>query len=99
MARFDHHLHTDRHSPDSVLDPLELIDRAREVGLDGIVITEHDYQWEREELAELSASAEGLTILSGAEVSAREGHFLVYGLPDLEETPPGIPLRDLLRTV
>jgi predicted metal-dependent phosphoesterase TrpH len=99
MPRFDHHIHTSRHSPDSCLDPLELIERAREVGLDGIVITEHDYQWHRDELAELSARAHGLTILSGAEISAREGHFLVYGLPDLEETPAGITLSDLIEVV
>ncbi len=99
MPRFDHHLHTDRHSPDSVMDPYDLVERAREVGLDGVVITEHDYQWGRDELEELSARAGGLTVLSGAEVSAFEGHFLVYGLPDLEETPPGVPLRDLLKTV
>ena len=46
MAKFDHHVHTSRHSPDSVIDPLDLLERAREVGLDGVVITEHDYQWE-----------------------------------------------------
>lgn len=99
MRKFDHHVHTSRHSPDSVIDPLVLIERAREVGLDGVVITEHDYQWDPEELAELAARAVGLTVLAGVEVSAREGHFLVYGLPDLDETPPGVELADLLRTV
>ena len=46
MPKFDHHLHTSRHSPDSVIDPCALIERARAVGLDGVVITEHDYQWD-----------------------------------------------------
>ena len=46
MAKFDHHLHTSRHSPDSIISPLVLIERARAVGLDGVVITDHDYQWE-----------------------------------------------------
>ena len=99
MAKFDHHLHTDRHSPDSIIDPLELIARAREIGLDGVVITEHDHQWEREELSELAEAAGGLKVFSGAEVSAREGHFLVYGLPDLEEAPPGVTLRELIEVV
>jgi hypothetical protein len=99
MAKFDHHVHTARHSPDSVIDPLVLLDRAKRVGLDGVVITEHDYQWEAGELAELAthADAMGLRVFSGVEVSAREGHFLVYGLPDPFEAPPGIALRDLLR--
>jgi predicted metal-dependent phosphoesterase TrpH len=99
MARFDHHLHTVRHSPDSRIDPLRLIVHARKIGLDGLVITEHDYQWEAEELADLAARANGLKVFSGAEISAREGHFLVYGLPDLDEVPPGVALRDLLRVV
>src|SRR5262249_18531030 len=101
MARIDHHLHTSRHSPDSVIDPGELIARAREVGLDGVVITEHDYQWEAGELAELAARAAGfgVKVFSGAEVSALEGHFLVYGLPDLREAPPGVALGYLLEVV
>ncbi len=99
MPKFDHHLHTARHSPDSSIDPLALLERARAVGLDGVVITEHDFQWPAEELAELAARADDLCVFSGAEISVREGHFLVYGLPDLAETPPGIALGDLLQVV
>lgn len=97
--KIDHHLHTSRHSPDSVLDPEELIRRAREVGLDGVVITEHDYQWRADELAELAGRADGLVVLSGAEISAIEGHFLCYGLPHLGDVEPGIPLAELLKVV
>jgi predicted metal-dependent phosphoesterase TrpH len=99
MAKFDHHLHTARHSPDSTIDPLVLIERAHACGLDGVVITEHDFQWPADELAELAAKAGGLRIFSGAEVSAREGHFLVYGLPDLDEVPAGVTLTELLQVV
>jgi len=28
-----------------VIDPFHLLERIRETGLDGVVITEHDYQW------------------------------------------------------
>ncbi len=94
--RFDHHLHTAKHSPDSNIDPWELIDHARAIGLDGVVITEHDYQWEADELADLAARAAPLRVFSGAEVSALEGHFLVYGLPSLDEVFPGIALAELL---
>ena len=99
MAKIDHHVHTSRHSPDSDIDPAELIQRGREVGLDAVVITEHDYQWTAAELAELNARSDGLVVLAGAEISAMEGHFLVYGLPDLAEVPPGVSLRDLLAVV
>jgi predicted metal-dependent phosphoesterase TrpH len=97
--KFDHHLHTARHSPDSSIDPYELVERARQVGLDGVVITEHDYQWEHAELAELAARATPLRVFSGAEISAREGHFLVYGLATLDDVEPGIALAELLRVV
>ncbi len=97
--KFDHHLHTARHSPDSVIDPLEMIRHALAIGLDGLVITEHDYQWEPEELAELAGRAAPLRVFSGAEISAREGHFLVYGLPSLAEVPPGVELAELIRVV
>jgi predicted metal-dependent phosphoesterase TrpH len=99
MMKFDHHLHTVRHSPDSSIDPLELVEHAREIGLDGLVITEHDFQWDDEELAELAGRAAPLRVFSGAEISAREGHFLVYGLPSLEQVPVGIELADLLHVV
>jgi hypothetical protein len=101
MMKIDHHLHTSRHSPDSVIDPFELIERASAVGLDGVVITEHDYQWNSDELAALAARARpyGVKVFSGAEISAREGHFLVYGLPNLSAARPGIMLADLLETV
>lgn len=97
--KFDHHLHTSRHSPDSVMDPVAMLERAREIGLDGVVITEHDHQWEPDELAELAAQAGGLKVFSGVEVSAREGHFLVYGLPDLADVGPGIRVGELLKVV
>jgi predicted metal-dependent phosphoesterase TrpH len=97
--KIDHHLHTSRHSPDSTIDPLALVECARGIGLDGLVITEHDYQWENDELALLSARAAPLRVFTGAEISALEGHFLVYGLPALDQVFPGIPVADLVRVV
>ena len=97
--KIDHHIHTSRHSPDSSIDPFRLVERASSIGLDAVVITEHDYQWQPDELAELAARAGSLRVLSGAEISAREGHFLVYGLPSLEDVPPGIQVKDLIEVV
>lgn len=96
MPKFDHHLHSARHSPDSVISTAGLIAGARAAGLDGLVITDHDHQWEPNELADLARQADGLVILSGAEISAREGHFLVYGLPSLDEVPVGVSLAEIL---
>jgi predicted metal-dependent phosphoesterase TrpH len=97
--KIDHHLHTRRHSPDSLIDPLELVSQARRIGLDGLVITEHDYLWQADELGELAAQAAPLRVFAGAEISAREGHFLVYGLDSLEEVPPGVSVAELLKVV
>jgi predicted metal-dependent phosphoesterase TrpH len=99
MAKIDHHVHTTRHSPDSDIRPEQLIASAKAAGLDAVVITEHDHQWDTEELAELARQAGDLVVLAGAEISAREGHFLVYGLPNLDAVPVGVPLSDLLAEV
>lgn len=96
MAKVDHHVHTSRHSPDSDIDPEDLIVEARIAGLDAVVITEHDHQWDADELADLNARAGDLVVLSGAEISTRQGHFLVYGLPDLREAPAGIDVGALI---
>ena len=73
LAKIDHHIHTIKHSPDSEIDPILLVKRAREIGLDGVVITEHDYQWGSDELAELAAHAAPLLVFSGAEISCARG--------------------------
>lgn len=99
MFRIDHHIHTSRYSPDSDIDPFELLDRARAAGLQGIAITEHDCLWPEDELDELRARAEGLVVMGGVEISAYEGHFLVYGLTRLDEVGPGVSLARLLQVV
>lgn len=97
--KIDHHVHTSKHSPDSDIHPSELIVSARNAGLDGVVITEHDYQWQADELAELQEEAGDLLVLSGVEVSTREAHMLVYGLPDLKDVRAGVKLKRLIEVV
>src|SRR5439155_6313336 len=99
MMKFDLHMHTTRHSPDSEMDPFALVRQARKVGLDGVVITEHDWLWTEPELAELRAAAPGLIVLAGVEVTAAEGHFLTYGVKDPFAIPKGIGSADLCREV
>ena len=97
--KFDLHMHTSRHSPDSQMEPLDLVRRAKELGLDGVVITEHDWLWTKAELEELRAAAPGLVVLAGIEVSAREGHFLAYGVLDPFALPRGIGVNALCQEV
>jgi predicted metal-dependent phosphoesterase TrpH len=79
---FDTHLHTKRHSGCSELDEHRLIARAVKAGLDGVIITEHHYQWPEEELQALrdAADAPGFVLLSGFEYTSRQGDILIYGL-------------------
>ena len=97
--KFDLHLHTSRHSPDSIMAPQLMVRRAREIGLDGVVITEHDWLWTEEELDELRALGPGLVVLAGIEVSTRQGHFLAYGVTDPFALPHGIGVAELCREV
>jgi predicted metal-dependent phosphoesterase TrpH len=97
--KFDLHLHTNRHSPDSEIEPFALLERARQVGLDGLVITEHDWLWTEDELDELRARAPDLVVLAGVEVSARQGHFLAYGVRNPFAVPRGIDVAELCREV
>ena len=82
-VRLDIHLHTQRHSGDAVLDEFQLVTEGIRAGLDGVVITEHHYQWPEAELADLrekTVAPPGFLILSGFEYSSRAGDILVYGL-------------------
>jgi predicted metal-dependent phosphoesterase TrpH len=97
--KFDLHMHTTRHSPDSEMDPFDLVHRALELGLDGVVITEHDWLWTEAELEELRAAAPGLVVLAGVEVSSEQGHFLAYGVGDPFAIPRGITVMELCRRV
>jgi predicted metal-dependent phosphoesterase TrpH len=97
--KFDLHMHTCRHSPDAETDPFDLVKAAISAGLDGIVITEHDFLWPEEELAELRAAAPGLVILAGVEVTGRGGDMLCYGVTDPFAIPRGISWPDLCREV
>ena len=97
--KFDLHMHTTRHSPDSVMDPFALCRRARVIGLDGVVITEHDWLWTEAELDVLRKMHPELVILAGVEVSAYEGHFLVYGVTNPFAVPRGVRVAALCREV
>jgi predicted metal-dependent phosphoesterase TrpH len=97
--KFDLHLHTSRHSPDSIMPPQVMVRRAREIGLDGVVITEHDWLWTEEELDELRALDPGLVVFAGIEVSTKQGHFLAYGVTNPFAVPHGIGVAELCREV
>ena len=85
---FDLHIHTQKYSDCSFINPEELITQALEAGLQGIALTEHGMRWPDEEFAKLEkkATPHGLVLINGQEISARndknviEGDFLVFGI-------------------
>lgn len=82
-VRIDPHVHSDA-SYDGH-DPVELIlEQAAEIGLDAVVITDHDIIRESLRAAEL-APLYGLIGIPGVEVSTAHGHLLAIGV---EEMPP-----------
>ena len=76
----DCHCHT-KHSYDNWLEPLDLIRRAKAIGLDGVVITEH-HSYEASAPVEAIGRDEGLLVLRGVEISTDQGHLLAYGIED-----------------
>ena len=99
----DIHVHTRLHSPCSDIDPEALIRQAVKVGLDGLVITEHGYQWRQTDLDDLvDRSAEpNFLLLAGFEYTSRHGDMLIYGLSaeQADAFVPGLPPEDALDVV
>jgi len=75
----DLHLHTTRGSSDSNISPQALVDRAREIQIGAVCVTEHDNMWESREIDDLAAGA-GVIVLHGMEVTTDCGHIGVFGL-------------------
>ncbi|MCC7365853.1 MAG: PHP domain-containing protein [Dehalococcoidia bacterium] len=75
----DLHAHTWPRSHDSVLNPDDLVVRAKASGLDAIVFTEHDTVWDQKSIDELRAKHNFL-VLAGVEISTDDGHILAFGI-------------------
>ena len=96
MVKIDLHLHTNRYSPCSRLSPEELAAIAPFTGLDGIVVTEHNFSWTLSEIEDLQSQTDSVRFYRGVEADVREGHFLIIGADIKEKWKPGRTLRDLV---
>lgn len=76
----DCHCHT-KHSNDNYLEPVELVRRAKALGLDGVVVTEH-HSIDASEPVAYVGREEGLLVLRGVEISTDRGHLLAFGPTD-----------------
>jgi len=95
----DLHVHS-AFSGDNPTDPEEVVMKAIERRLDGIVFTEH-YYYGASESVELLREKYGSRIMlfRGVEFSAAEGHCLVYGVNTDRLSIKYAPIADLIRIV
>ena len=75
----DLHVHTSPRSPCSNIDPVDLIQEAKRIGLDGFCLTEHQVLWDWDEVADLGGD-HGIKIFRGNEITTAQGDVLVFGL-------------------
>jgi len=94
-VRLDLHSHS-RYSPDSKLDPAEIVRVAKSRGLDGIAITDHNAV-EGAAKAWDYARGIGVTVVRGTEVSTKEGHVLAYGVR--EPIPRDLSSRETVERI
>ena len=76
---FDLHVHTNRGSPDSSLDPHDLVAEAKRIGLDGVAVTEHN-GWPKHDFDNFERGVDGLVLIRALEVYTPVGHVLAFGL-------------------
>ncbi len=93
--KIDPHVHSD--GSYDAYDPVDmLLEQAADIGLDGIVITDHDTIEESLKAAKM-APEYGLIGIPGVEVSSRHGHVLAIGV---EEMPAvGAPLGETVQEI
>lgn len=87
--KIDMHIHTIVSSTCSTIDPIECLEKAIELGLDGICITEHDTHEGARVVKEIAADFPDIIVFEGMEIMSREGHLLIYGYgEDIGGVPP-----------
>jgi hypothetical protein len=92
----DLHVHTSPASPCSSIKAEDVIAEAKDMGLDGIVLTDHNHVWSSDDIKRLQQDHSFL-VLRGNEIITEHGDVLVYGFDrDINEL---IKLADLRREV
>jgi len=92
----DLHVHSFPASPCSSISLPELIEEAKEIGLGGICLTDHNHRWDPRIVEDLRQK-HGFLILRGNEITTDQGDILVFGLE--EEIKETINLAELRKKV
>ena len=92
----DLHMHEKRNSADSFISLEEIVFRAREMGLDGICITDHDSMGLVDFAAEY-AKKQNFPIIVGVEYLSLDGDITAFGIKDFPKVR--IPAQDFIDLV
>lgn len=92
----DLHVHTSPASACASASVDDIISEAKRIGLDGICLTDHNYQWHSEEIEALRDKHQFL-VLRGNEITTVQGDMVVFGLD--EDIQGIIALKDLAEKV
>ncbi|MGQ9570962.1 MAG: PHP domain-containing protein [Thermodesulfovibrionales bacterium] len=91
----DMHIHT-TFSPCSIISIPCLLKRAKEVGLDGICITDHNTVASKYAF-DITSDNLGLSVIIGIEYTTAKGDFLVFG--PVDNIPDDLDAQQLIRWV
>jgi len=98
-VKIDLHVHS-RNSGDNNSDPEEMIVRAIERGLHGLVFTEHYFYGASEPIERLREKhGKDLLLYRGVEFSAAEGHCLIFGVDTDKLALKYAPIKEVIRMV
>lgn len=93
----DTHLHTSEYSADSFLPVVEAVGRAREMGIDGLCITDHDSLGAREVIERWRREMD-FPLFLGVEVLTTRGDIVCFGLHEAPR-PATLTPEELIKYV
>lgn len=94
--KIDLHTHTAEDPYEKIsYTAFQLIDRASQIGLDALAITNHNVVTYNKELVRY-AENKGILLIPGVEATFSKGHVLIIN-PDFKKSPFNRPLKDLAK--
>ncbi len=92
VVKLDLHIHS-KHSYDGFLEIEEIVKRAKEIGLSGFALTDHN-SIDGIKIAKELAEKENLIFIPGLEVSSADGHVIALGVEQL--IPKGLSAEETI---
>ena len=100
FVKIDLHVHTARGSSCAEIHhPLTLPETMKKNGIHGIVVTEHNTMWTREEILSINTGLKNCKIYRGMEISSGGHHFLVIGIHNTDHLHEGMLPHAMIQLV